>query len=176
MHPDIEQILREMADILGRVTSDSVAIASKEVRGAQRVFVYGLGRTGLICRAFAMRLMHLGLTAHVVGDATTPAIGAGDVLVACSGTGTTGVVLGAARKAQHAGARVLAVTGAPDTPLATAADAVAIVPAKPSSQQQFGGSPFEQALLVFLDAVILDLTRQLGVSHQDMWPRHANLP
>ncbi len=37
-----------------------------------RIFVTGLGRTGLMARGFAMRLMHLGRRVYHVGDVITP--------------------------------------------------------------------------------------------------------
>lgn len=48
---------------------------------ADRIFVAGAGRSGFVARAFANRLMHMGLTVFFVGEPTTPAIKAGDLLV-----------------------------------------------------------------------------------------------
>src|SRR5665811_602610 len=40
----------------------------------KRVFVMGAGRSGLAAKAFAMRLMHLGLNVYVVGETVTPCL------------------------------------------------------------------------------------------------------
>ncbi|MEM2817946.1 MAG: SIS domain-containing protein, partial [Archaeoglobaceae archaeon] len=52
------------------------------IEEAERIFVVGIGRSGLVAKAFAMRLMHLGYKAFVIGETTTPRIEAGDLLVA----------------------------------------------------------------------------------------------
>ena len=41
---------------------------------SKNIFVTGAGRSGLAAKAFAMRLMHLGLSAYVVGETISPAI------------------------------------------------------------------------------------------------------
>lgn len=41
----------------------------------------------------AMRLMHIGLDAHAVGEATAPSIAEGDALLVISGSGETPVTL-----------------------------------------------------------------------------------
>ena len=41
--------------------------------------------------------------------------------------------------------------------------------------KQFGGSLFEQVLLIYFDAIAAALKEKLGVRDEDMWARHANL-
>jgi len=55
--------------------------------GGRRVLMHSAGRTGLMLRALVMRLFHLGLDAHMVGDMTAPPIGAGDLLLVNASTG-----------------------------------------------------------------------------------------
>lgn len=148
---------------------------------ADRVFVLGAGRSGLALRMTAMRLMHLGLDVHVVGETTTPAISAGDALLTASGSGTTAGIVRAAETAVEAGARVVAITTAPDSPLARAADAVVVVPAaakldrSATASTQYAGGLFEQSVVLVGDAVFDALWRRSGLSADDLWPRHANL-
>ncbi|MCJ1706597.1 6-phospho-3-hexuloisomerase [Microbacterium sp. VKM Ac-2923] len=148
---------------------------------ADRVFVLGAGRSGLALRMTAMRLMHLGLDVHVVGETTTPAISAGDALLTASGSGTTAGIVRAAETAVEAGARVVAITTAPDSPLARAAEAVIVVPAaakldrSATTSTQYAGGLFEQSVVLVGDAVFDALWRRSGLSADDLWPRHANL-
>ena len=74
MDNHIRKVLDEIGGVLAGVGPEAVRAVAEAVSSAERVYVYGLGRTGLICSAFAMRLMHLGLAAHAVGEATAPAI------------------------------------------------------------------------------------------------------
>jgi len=129
----------------------------------------------------AMRLMHLGLTVHVVGDVTTPAIASGDVLLTASGSGTTGGVVRAAQSAVDAGASVAAITTATESPLAKLAAHVLVLPAADkldrsgSASAQYAGGLFEQAVVLVGDALFHSLWKQSGATADDIWPRHANL-
>ncbi|KTR09801.1 6-phospho-3-hexuloisomerase [Curtobacterium luteum] len=148
---------------------------------ADRVFVHGAGRSGLALRMTAMRLMHLGLDVHVVGEVTTPAIREADVLIVASGSGTTGGIVQAARTAAGVGARVLAVSTTDDAPLSEVADTTLVVPAATKTDRsgtasaQYAGSLFEQAVALLGDALFHALWQRSGHSADDLWPRHANL-
>ena len=89
---------QQLTDCLSRVNESQLDALGEAILSADRIFVTGAGRSLLALRAIAMRFMHLGLTAYVVGDVTTPAFGAGDLLIAGSGSGTTGSVVRVAEK------------------------------------------------------------------------------
>lgn len=153
----------------------------EEIDEAPRVFVLGRGRSGAVMRMFAMRLMHLGMVVHVVGDTTAPSIAEEDLLMVGSGSGQTpscGLLAGIARQI---GASVGLITGASgSSPLAELADFKIVIPvgtnvADEGYPQQFGGSFFEQALLICLDAVVDELRRKRGISFEFMKTKHANL-
>lgn len=151
------------------------------VADAPRVFVFGAGRSGLALRMTAMRLMHLGLEVHVVGETTTPAIARGDVLLTASGSGTTGGIVRAAETAVSVGARVAAMTTAARSPLAELATVTIVVPAAEkldrsgAASAQYAGSLFEQAVVLIGDALFHTLWQRSGESADDLWPRHSNL-
>ena len=175
-------IIEELARSFGEVQAVSAGRLVEMILAAPRVFVYGRGRTGLATWAFASRLAQLGLETHVVGEMTAPAISPGDLLVVASGTGTTRTTLLAADEARRIGAQVVALTAHPASPLGKTADLVVAVAGatrrragdeEPSAQ--YGGSLFEQTLLLTLDAVALVLKRRLARTDQEMDRRHANL-
>jgi 6-phospho-3-hexuloisomerase len=139
----------------------------------RRWFVSGQGRSRLVASMAAMRLMHVGFDVHMTGEVTAPSIGEGDCLLMLSASGETLVSLHLARRAGEVGARVLAITTREDSSLAAIADAVVAVPAQNS--RQFGGSLFEQASLIVLDALILDLTQDDPNAYEVMSRRHTNL-
>jgi 6-phospho-3-hexuloisomerase len=121
----------------------------------------------------AMRLMHVGFDVHMTGEVTAPAIRAGDSLLMLSASGETPVSVHLARRAADAGAQVLAVSTRDDSSLAAIADTVVAIPAHGSGQ--FGGSLFEQASLLLLDALMLDLTGAEPAAYEVMSRRHTNL-
>ena len=65
--------------------------AEKLIDKNKCIFILGAGRSGLMARGFAMRLVHIGYTVYVIGETITPSIQAGDVLVSVSGSGKTAI-------------------------------------------------------------------------------------
>lgn len=178
------RITQELDDVVDHVvTHDPVALANfaDQLIEARRVFVLGAGRSGLALRMTAMRLMHLGLEVHVVGEVTAPAIETQDLLLTASGSGTTEGIVRNARAAASAGARVAVITTVAKSPLATLASAVIVIPAagkldrSESASVQYAGSLFEQCVVLLGDALFHALWKRSGRSADDLWPRHANL-
>ena len=127
-----------------------------------------------------MRLAHIGMDIRVVGETTTPAIAGGDLLVAVSGSGETGVTLYVAGAAAKAGADVAAVVADGSSALARLAEIVLVIPGmvktgKGMQSSQMPGSLFEQSAFLALDAIVADLAAERGQSHEAMRRRHANL-
>jgi 6-phospho-3-hexuloisomerase len=165
---------QEIADLLERLDANSFVRFVEAFRdGARRWFFSGQGRSGLSARMAAMRFMHLGRDAHVVGESTAPAIREGDGLVIVSGSGETAVSVHFARVAKGQGAEVILLTHRSKSTLADIADTVLVVPVEKT--EQFGGSLFEQCSLIVLDAVVLELGLAVPDAHRRMHDRHANL-
>ncbi|WP_144661835.1 6-phospho-3-hexuloisomerase [Paenarthrobacter nicotinovorans] len=174
-------ILDELSRVASGLDYGQLARLAEEVSAAERVFLAGAGRSGLVLRMAAMRLMHLGLTVHVAGDTTTPAITEGDVLVVASGSGTTSSVVKAAETALAAGAGVAAVTTNPSSALAALADALVVIPAAQKTDhgsavsRQYSGSLFEQSLFLVTESVFQALWEATAEPAEKLWLRHANL-
>ena len=170
----IDVVASEVARVLTEVDAAGFDRFVAQLRVPQRAwFCTGQGRSGLVAQMTAMRLMHLGHQAHVVGEATAPAITGDDTLLIVSASGTTPVSLHLAQTARAVSATVMLVTAARSSPLAQLADATLEVPAHPSTQ--FGGSLFEQTALLVLDAAALALGADDPHAHDAMHRRHANL-
>lgn len=174
-------VVEEVDKVTAGVQSVAWTQAGALLLRAPTVFTIGTGRSGLALQMAAMRFMHLGLATHVVGEVTAPAIGAGDVLVAASGSGTTGRVVRAAQTARDQGADVIALTTAIDSPLAMLATEVLIVPAADkqdfdgAASIQYAGSLFEQSVLLITDALFHTLWKASGSQARELWRLHANL-
>jgi len=175
-------ILDELGRVLSEVKDDEFLQFQRALVAGRRIFVTGQGRTGLVLRAFAMRLMQMGIPSFVVGETTTPPITPADLLIAGSGTGRTSTTALRARQAKELGAPVVLLTAHPQTELAGIADTVVTIPAATRLRlqdelpsQQFGGSLFEQALMLFLDTSAQVLVETGAATIQEMTERHANL-
>src|SRR6478609_10501241 len=126
----------EIAGVLARTGSDEAERMCAEILKAHRIACYGVGREGLMMRALCMRLMHLGLDAHLVGDMTTPPIGVGDLLIASAGPGSFSTVLALQGVAQQAGSRIMIVTAQPEGEATRKADSVITLPAQTMANDQ----------------------------------------
>jgi 6-phospho-3-hexuloisomerase len=180
----LQTILAENTAVVARLAGAPDAALDEMAAGlrdADRVFLLGAGRSGLALRMTAMRLMHLGLTVHVVGDVTTPAITGTDALLVASGSGSTAGVVRAAETAHGVGATVLALTTAPESELAALADVTVVIPAAQKQDHggtlsaQYSGGLFEQSVMFVGDALFHSLWQASGLSADELWPRHANL-
>lgn len=156
-----------------------------------KVLVMGAGRSGLVGKAFAMRLLHLGFNSYVLGETIVPSISRGDVAVAISGSGRTGLIVEAADAAKKVGAYVIAITTYPESPLGQLADLVVMVPGRSKvskmddyfARQILGlheplaplGTLFEDTAMLLLDGVIYYLMIKLNVTEDEMRNRHANI-
>lgn len=182
MPTELDVVVNEISEALSRVEYENLLALVREVQKAQKVFVTGEGRSGLMAKAFAMRLMHLGVTSYVVGETICPSIQRGDLLCAVSGSGTTVGTLHVAGQARKAGARICAVTAHPDSELAKTSDVVLFIPAatKKRSEGEAAtvqplGSLFDQGAHLCLDAVALILSSEGAKTHGEVLSRHSNL-
>jgi 6-phospho-3-hexuloisomerase len=157
-----------------------------EILKAKRIATYGVGREGLMMRAFCMRLMHLGLDAHVVGDMTVPHLGRGDLLFVSAGPGSFSTVAALVGVAHDAGARTAAITAQPAGEVPKTVDTVIHLRAQTMADDRGGktrgnssvlpmGSLYEAAMLLFFDIVSIVLRERTGQSPEDMRGRHTNL-
>ena len=173
-HTLANDIQLEIHTTIAGVDSDQIDTLVAALRQARRIFLTGNGRTGLQMRAFAIRLMHLGLKTHVVGEATTPAIDKQDLLLIGSCTGTNISHIHYSSRSLQVGARTILITANAKTPLRKIVSHVLYIPASSSSRQPLG-SLFEGTLNVVLDALVLQLMKLLDVNESEMAARHANL-
>jgi len=177
-----ERATGELAAVVGQVPDDALAEACAAIIGARRIAVYGVGREGLMMRALTMRLYHLGLDAHVVGDMTTPAVGSGDLLVVSAGPGHFATVEALMEVAREAGAPVLVFTARSNAPLVAAADHVVRLPARTMAGAESDGdavlpmgSAYEGAQYLFFELLVRAIGQRLGCDEQAMRERHTNL-
>ena len=159
---------------------------------SKNIFVTGAGRSGLAAKAFAMRLMHLGLSAYVVGETISPAIYEDDCIIAISGSGETNTIVSAAKITKNRGSKVLAVTSYPESTLGKLSDAYVFVKGRTKKEvddenymkrQIHGnytsltplGTAFELTTLVFLDAIVSELMEKMQQTESDLKARHTVL-
>lgn len=171
----VQANIAELQAVADTLDESDLELLVRNVIEANRVYLTGVGRSGLAARAIAMRLMHIGVDAFVVGEVATPGISTGDLLVAVTATGR-GSVLDQAKTALKLGARVAAITTQAQSELTEIANGVVVFPIRAGiSTQQHAGSLFEQSALVVGDAICRTVQEQLNVPSSELDRRHANL-
>lgn len=175
---EIQAILDEVGPaVLGTSDAQRAALAD-EIVHARSVFLAGVGRAGFVIKAFANRLMHVGLDVNVIGDATCKHTTPGDLLIVGSGSGETASLVSLAKRATEAGLRIALVTAHPSSAIGRQAHVMLTIPVQTESGArsiQPMASTFEQALLLTLDSVVLLLMDKLHETNEAMRVRHADL-
>jgi 6-phospho-3-hexuloisomerase len=177
----IELVLAENQRVLQAIAYPAVEELAQKITDVERIFVIGEGRSGLAIRMTAMRLMHLGCQVYVVGETTTPSIQSTDLLIACSGSGSTETVRAIAAKAKAIGAYLVGVTADKQSSLGQLVDLPIELAAATKQDfdnvqsQQFAGSLFEQSTLLFFDALFYVMSRKLNKNERNLLALHANL-
>lgn len=177
----ISTILKELQSVCNNISkSDYEALVSLLQRDDSFYFA-GEGRSGLVAKAIAMRLMHAGKKVYVVGETITPAIERNDVLIMLSGSGETNQIVHLGKQASENGAYVFLVTtnkkamnqtwcmNGLHIPAATKRR----LPDEPKTIQPLGNQ-FDQSAHIILDAAIIDSVKSINIQ-QKMSKKHSNL-
>jgi len=159
----------------------------------RKIFVVGMGRSGFVGRAFALRLMNLGFNVYFLGETITPAAGKDDLVIAISGTGMTKLVLSAVAAAKEIGTKVVAITSYKNSALGQTTDHIVLIGGRTKmgwpreedylARQILGereplsplGSIFENNCMVFLDGLIVELMYRMKKNENDLKMHHATI-
>jgi 6-phospho-3-hexuloisomerase len=181
MKAALQGALAELSAVAGAMDEAGLQAACARIAAAGRVMLYGCGREGLMMRALAMRLYHLGFSVSMQGDLTAPPLGAGDLFFAACGPGQLATVSALAGVARAAGAGVLMVTAEPLGASVALADQILLIPAQTMANDRGGvsvlpmGSLFEGAMFLIFEVMVLKLREMRAESAEDMRARHTNM-
>ncbi|MGG3572446.1 6-phospho-3-hexuloisomerase [Bacillus gobiensis] len=178
----LDRIIEEIKFVSGKIDKLQIEKMADLLARSERIFVIGEGRSGLMAKSFAMRLMHLGATVYVVGETITPSIEKNDVLVAVSGSGTTKSVVWTAGKARSLGCFVAAITTDPESELASYSSLTLQIPAATKYRRENElktiqplGSLFDQCAHIAFDTVCWEYGRKNEVGHDQAFQKHSNM-
>jgi 6-phospho-3-hexuloisomerase len=178
----LAEILHELKPAVELISNDDAEKLVNGILESNKIFVAGAGRSGLMAKSFAMRMMHMGLDSYVIGETITPNFEKGDILIIGSGSGETKSLISMAEKARSIGGTIAVMTIFPESAIGKLSDIVVKLPGSPKDKQdgqyktiQPMGSLFEQTLLLFFDALILRIMDKKGLDSNTMFNKHANL-
>ena len=180
IHQKVEIILEENHRLLQSLGHETAEDFIERILRTRAIFFCAQGRSGFVLRCFCMRLMHLGYQVYFCGETITPAIEPGDMLVVVSGSGETPSTLEAVKIAKRRKAFTFGVVGNIESRIASVVDRHIYLPgttklrrdSEPQSLQT-AGSLFEQAVFIFLEAIILTLHQERQEGSDNFFLRHA---
>jgi len=200
MKSEGESVIDMMSLMANRIYYIAHSINEKQISdfiqailNAKRIYVMGAGRSGLVAKSFAMRLMHTGFTSYVVGETITPAIAEGDLIVAFSGSGNTKTIADIAETAKHFGVKVALISSDENSRIGKIADYVIKIETQrdPISKdsheyeirQMLGkyrsfaplGTIFETSSLIFSDSIISAIMSMREIDESELKRRHTNI-
>lgn len=177
---NIKKILSEIESSIFSVDEKNIFLAIDIILKANRIFIDGTGRSGLQVAGFAMRLAQMGLPTHVVSETTTPSIQKNDLLIICSGSGETNVLLNHAQTAKKLDANIILYTANKLSEIGKKSDCQVTIYApkkyeEASNSIQPMGTLFEQSMEIIFDFTVLELMERMNLSTEQMYLNHKNL-
>jgi len=164
-------ILEEVRRTIEKVDESIIEDIVSTLATAPKIFIYGVGRSGLVGEAFAARLVQIGLNVHFVGDTEK-----GHVVLIISNTGETMSAVQTANIVRRLGAVVISITGSAHSKLGIASNIVMEL-VQPRDEQKKRNAPlgtiFELSSMVMMDSMVPLLMAKLDQDEASLRRRHA---
>ena len=175
----IKYIQLKVKDILKNVSVQDIIKIKKLFFESNHIFVYGAGRSGLVAKAFAIRLVHLGFQTFVIGETITQPVQKGDLVIIVSGSGETIPAVMTAEISNNLGANVISITAKKKSEIAKFADVTLYISIKDDDKNRKKYAPlgtlFEASVWILLDGLIADILDSKNETEDIMRKRHATL-
>lgn len=178
-YESVDYIQKKIKGILERVPKEDIKKVKELFFKSNRIFVYGAGRSGLVAKAFAIRLVHLGFQTFVIGETICAPVTKNDLVIIVSGSGETIPAVMTAEIARKLGAHVVSITGKRDSQIAKFADVTIFISAACDEVERKKYAPlgtlFEASTWILLDGIVADLLHAKNETEENMRKRHATL-
>ena len=143
------------------------------INTSKTIFALGNGRSGLISKALANRLLHLGFNVHSIGEITCPKVKPNDLLIVFSKTLNNENIINNIKQSIKCDAKVLIITSDGYKKACQYADE--IIHIKCSNTSQPMGTLFEQSSLIISDSLVLDIMNHKKYDTSVLSNNHANI-
>lgn len=175
-------IIRECTEALDRIDDAQSEQLIAAILSAEKVYFCGIGRVLLSLQETCKRLGHLGIDAHYVGEITEPAITERDLLIVASGSGESIYPKAVAEKAKKLCVNIAWIGSNVDSSIAKLSTIQVRIPVQTKLNcqgemisRQPMTSLFEQTLLLYGDAVAMEIIKRKNLDMDILWKFHANL-
>jgi 6-phospho 3-hexuloisomerase len=175
----VKYIQKKIGFIIENVSKEDIEKVKNLFFESNRIFVYGAGRSGLVAKAFAIRLVHLGFQTFVIGETITAPVQKGDMVVIISGSGETIPAVMTAEIASNLEAYVISITAKKESEIAKFADITLYISSTCNEEERKRYAPlgtlFEASVWILLDGLIAYLLDSKNETEEGMRSRHATL-
>jgi 6-phospho-3-hexuloisomerase len=184
----LEEFYRNAEGVLDRIGDKSLQDTVSMILGAQKIYVMGIGHSGMFGKILSMKLNHIGLKAYTVFDEINPPFTENDLLIAISQSGGTATVVTLAEKAKKLGGKVLGITSNEDSALGRMSDRLlklekhagdisfdGLAPIGDKSNQNLLGALFGFNIYILFYTIVIELAEKKGETPDSINVRHANL-
>ena len=155
-----------------------LTLLNQAIKSGNCIYFTGAGRSGDVSSAAARRFMQLkrGMKVFCIPGGVAQSFVRGDILIAISSSGSTELTKTQVAQAKHAGATIISIISRELSPIANNSDVFIVLPIKPKENNQPNDFPlntfFEISALMFLDFLITQLMKKLGVTEAEMGRLH----
>jgi len=170
-------------------------ISEKNLKGivslivnSKKIYVLGIGHSGMFGKILSMKLNHLGLKAYTVFDEINPPFDKNDLFITISQSGETKTIISLVKKAKKLGGRVLSLISNTNSTLVNLSDKVLIIEKLANDiefstlsaignkkNQNLLGALFGFNIYVLSYTLIIMLAKELKETPESINKRHANL-
>jgi DNA-binding MurR/RpiR family transcriptional regulator len=164
LHTLLRADARALEDTVAELNVQALGEAVRAISDARQIDLYAVSGSATVAADMRLRLHRIGRSANCwsdVHDALTSAalLGAGDVAIGLSHSGETVEVLEPLARARSQGARTVAITNYPRSPVAREADLVLVTAARDVTFRS-GGLAGRHAQMIVLDALYIGVAQR----------------
>lgn len=147
---------------------------AETIKGATRIFIYGIGSSGLSAKEMMLRLLRMGFNVQSITDShlmliNSSIVNENDFVIAISSSGETSVIVEATRIAKNNRCKVICLTSFSESTLAQQVDSFILVPNTLFvDKERFVNSQFSVMYAIDILCMILlanaDLNRRMQIT------------
>jgi len=175
-------ILSEIKDTLRRTPVEEIDRLVDALMGAEKVFIFAVGRVFLSLQCLGKRLGHVGIDCQIVGAVNEKPIGPNDLMLIASGSGESKLPAEIARIAKSKGAKLALITSARESTIKSMSEIAVHLPSPTKNDASAGTASiqsmstlFDQSLHILSDVVTMAMQDRKGLENAELWKYHANL-
>ncbi len=184
----LDECYENAKGVLEAVEEKNVENIVSTILKAKKIYVLGIGHSGMFGKIFAMKLNHVGLRAYTVFDEINPPFEKDDLFIAISQSGETSTIISLAQKAKKLGGKVIGITSVSESTLGRISDLLlkldkyaegvkfsALSAIGDTKNQNLLGLLFGLNIYTLFYSIIIMIANEKGETPDSINSRHANL-